>query len=213
MQNRTPEQTTAILRWRNQNHQTIRRNYQRQYIACGISEILAAGDSYDFVESVAQATNQPFIIDWIPTSNGGATFYWVKFYGLKKETWKPLHPVSFIDGLKQKEVLMIVDSGAEISLINKVLGEELGFAIAYGEKIETGQGVGGDIKYVNRIVDLSIAGHTFKAPVAWVVDDTDVPLLLGRETVFDLFDIKFLQAEERIEFEWRGEKDANETAT
>ena len=29
--------------------------------------------------------------------------------------------------------------------------------------------------------------------------------LLGREIVFDLFEIKFVQAEERIEFEWRGE--------
>jgi hypothetical protein len=28
---------------------------------------------------------------------------------------------------------------------------------------------------------------------------------LVRAVVFDLFDIKFVQAEERIEFEWRGE--------
>ena len=38
--------------------------------------------------------------------------------------------------------------------------------------------------------------------------DTEIanaPLLLGRETVFDLFDLKFVQAEERVEFEWRGE--------
>ena len=78
MQNRTPEQTQAILRWRNQNQEEIRSNYQRQYIACGTSEILAAGSSYDFVESAAQATNQPFIIDWIPTTNGGASFYGLK---------------------------------------------------------------------------------------------------------------------------------------
>ncbi len=212
MQSRTPEQTQAILRWRNANHQAIRKKYQRQYIACGVSEILAAGDSYDCVEAVAIATNEPFIIDWIPTTNGGASFYWVKFYGLQKEAWEPLHPVSFIDGSKQKEVLMIVDSGAEISLINKVLGEELGFAVARSEKIETGQGVGGEIKYVNRTIDMSIGGHHFNTPVAWVIDETDVPLLLGREVVFDLFDIKFVQAEERIEFEWRGDKDANETA-
>ena len=115
----------------------------------------------------------------------------------------PICPVLFTDGLKQKEVLMVVDSGAEFSLINKTLGEELGFAIAHGEKIEIGQGVGGEIKYVNRMVDLSVAGHTFKAPVAWVIDDTDVPLLLGREVVFELFDIKFIQAQERIEFECR----------
>ena len=74
MQSRTLEQTQAITRWRNQNDRVIRKNYQRQYIACGVSEILAAGDSYDVVEAAATATNQPFIIDWIPTTNGGATF-------------------------------------------------------------------------------------------------------------------------------------------
>jgi hypothetical protein len=30
-------------------------------------------------------------------------------------------------------------------------------------------------------------------------------LLLGREIVFELFNIEFIQAEERIEFKWRGE--------
>ena len=109
---------------------------------------------------------------------------------------------------------MVVDSGAEIGLISKTLGEELGFSVAYGEKIEIGQGVGGEIEYVNRMVEMSIAGHTFKAPVAWILSEVgDTPLLLGREVVFDLFDIKFVQAEERIEFEWRGEKDANQTTT
>jgi hypothetical protein len=33
----------------------------------------------------------------------------------------------------------------------------------------------------------------------------NAPLLLGREVVFDSFDLKFVQADERIEFDWRGE--------
>jgi Aspartyl protease len=217
MQSRTPEETKAIIHWRNQNRRTLRHNYQQQYIACGTSEVLAAGASYDFVEAAAMATNKPFIIDWIPEAVGEVNFYWVKFYGLKKEAWEPLHPVLFIVGeaapveyrSKQREVLMVVDSGAEVSLISKTLGEELGFSVAYGEKIEIGQGVGGEIEYINRIIDISIAGHTFKAPVAWILSEVgDTPLLLGREVVFDLFDIKFVKAEERIEFEWRGGQDA-----
>jgi hypothetical protein len=222
MQSRTPEETQAIVRWRNQNRRTIRKNYQRQYIACGTAEVLAAGQSYDVVEAAAIATGKPFIIDWIPAATGQVSFYWVKFYGLKKEAWEPLYPVSFTVGkaapvehrLKQREVLMVVDSGAEIGLISKTLGEELGFCVTYGEKIEIGQGVGGEIKYVNRIVEMTIAGHTFEAPVAWILSEgEDVPLLLGREVVFDLFDIKFVQAEERIEFDWRVKGDADETAT
>ncbi len=218
MQSRTPEETIAIIKWRNQNRRTLRSNYQQQYIACGISEVLAAGGSYDRVEAAAMATKKPFIMDWIPEAVSTVNFYWVKFYGLKKEAWEPLYPVLFTVGetapveyrSKQREVLMVVDSGAEVSLISKILGEELGFSVAYGEKIEIGQGVGGDIEYVNRIIDISIAGNTFKAPVAWILNDIgDTPLLLGREVVFDLFDIKFVQAEERIEFEWRGTADAN----
>ena len=61
---------------------------------------------------------------------------------------------------------------------------------------------------------VSIAGHTFKVPVAWILSEVgDTPLLLGREVVFDLFDIKFVQAEERIEFEWRGGQDAKVATT
>lgn len=220
MRSRTPEETQAIIHWRNQNRRTLRCNYRAQYIACGTSEVLAAGINYDLVEAEAIATNKPFIIDWIPEANSVVNFYWVKFYGVKKEAWEPLHPVLFVVGeaapveyrSKQREVLMVVDSGAEVSLISKKLGEELGFSVAYGEKIEIGQGVGGEIEYVNRMVDMSIAGHTFKAPVAWILSDVgDTPLLLGREVVFDSFDIKFIQAEERIEFEWRGDKDADKT--
>lgn len=60
---------------------------------------------------------------------------------------------------------------------------------------------------VKRIIDLTIDQRTFKAPVTWLLTEiANAPLLLGREVVFDLFDIKFVQAEERIEFEWRGEK-------
>ena len=75
MQSRTPEETQAITHWRNQNRRTIRNNYPHQYIACGISEVLAAGASYDLVEAAAKATNKPFIIDWIPAGGDEVSFY------------------------------------------------------------------------------------------------------------------------------------------
>jgi hypothetical protein len=75
MQSRTPEETKAIIHWRNQNRRTLRNNYQQQYIACGTSKVLAAGTSYDLVEAAALATNKPFIIDWIPETVGEVNFY------------------------------------------------------------------------------------------------------------------------------------------
>jgi Aspartyl protease len=101
---------------------------------------------------------------------------------------------------------MVVDSGAQLSLISREVGDSLGFEVFRGEPITVGQGVGGEVRYVKRIIDLTIDRRTFKALVAWLLTEiANAPLLLGREVVFDLFDIKFIQVDERIEFEWRGE--------
>jgi hypothetical protein len=215
MQSRTPEETQAIIHWRNQNHQMLRENYRKQFIACGVSELLAAGTDGDLVEAIALATGKPFILDWIPALTAKVNFYWVKFYGLKrKKAWNPLYPVTLTTSVKQKEMSMIVDSGAEISLVSREIGDLLGFTVSLGEELETGEGVGGEIEYVIRSLDLTIDDHTFKAPIAWILtENTNAPLLLGREVVFELFNIKFVQAEERIEFEWRGAENANETVT
>jgi Aspartyl protease len=129
----------------------------------------------------------------------------VKFYGLAEDEWEPLYPVTLTCESNSEEILMIVDSGAQLSLISREVGDSLGFEVSRGEPITVGQGVGGEVQYVKRIIDLTIDGLTFKAPVAWLLTEiANAPLLLGREIVFDLFDIKFIQAEERIEFEWRG---------
>ncbi|MCY7337084.1 MAG: hypothetical protein LH613_12875 [Chamaesiphon sp.] len=212
----TADEIKAITRWRNQNHQMLRENYRKQFIACGVSEILAAGTDGDLVEAIAQATGKPFVLDWIPALTADVNFYWVKFYGLKnKKVCNPLYPVTLATSVNRKEMYMTVDSsGAEVSLVSREIGDLLGFTVSLGEELETGEGVGGEIAYINRSIDLTIDGHTFRATVAWILtENTNAPLLLGREVVFDLFDIKFVQAEERIEFEWRGEKDADEITT
>ncbi|PSB41202.1 hypothetical protein C7B77_27625 [Chamaesiphon polymorphus CCALA 037] len=136
-------------------------------------------------------------------------------------SWNPLYPVTLAKPLgtriglngRQQNIYMVVDSGSEVSLIDRELGYLLGMTLLPEEIPRTGEGVGGEIQYVNRSLDLTIDGRAFKAPVAWLISDiAPAPLLLGREVVFDLFDIKFVQAEKRIEFEWRGEGDASETA-
>jgi hypothetical protein len=75
MQSRTPEETQAIIRWRNQNHQMLRENYRKQFIACGVSELLAAGTDGDLVEAIAASTGKPFILDWIPALTAKVNFY------------------------------------------------------------------------------------------------------------------------------------------
>ena len=211
----TPEDTQAITRWRTQNDRMLREQYAYHYLACGKDELLAAGTNLKSVEAAARATGKPYILDWIPANVGDVCFWWVKFYGIKNnEPWNPLYPVTIALNERQQNVYMVVDSGSEVSLINRELGYLLGLTLLPEEVLRTGEGVGGEIQYVNRSLDFTIDGHAFKAPVAWLISDVaNAPLLLGREVVFDLFDIKFVQAQKRIEFEWRGEADANETAT
>ena len=204
MANHTPEQTKEIIQWRNKHHKMLRENYRRQFIACGTSELLASGTDLSLVEAEARASGKPFLIDWIPALTAEVQFYWMKFYGLARNDWQPLYPVTLSSSNNSTDALMVVDSGADLSLIGRELGESLGFALSEGEPVIDGSGVGGEVKYVNRLINMTIDGHTFQAPVAWLLTEiTNAPLLLGREVVFDLFDIKFVQAEERIEFEWR----------
>ena len=66
------------------------------------------------------------------------------------------------------------------------------------------RGVGGSVQYVLLQVEMQIDDYTFSAPVAWLQNEDCQEVLLGREIVFDLFDIEFKQAEEKIIFKYRG---------
>ena len=124
---------------------------------------------------------------------------------MARHEWEPEYPVTLGNGSICHDALMLVDSGAELSLIGLEIGKLLGFRLADREIWLDGTGVGGEIQYVNREIDFTIDGYSFKAPVAWLQTEiADAPLLLGREVVFELFNIEFIQAEERIEFKWRG---------
>ncbi|MEC4895272.1 MAG: retropepsin-like aspartic protease [Oscillatoria sp. PMC 1051.18] len=99
---------------------------------------------------------------------------------------------------------MLVDSGAELSLISYKLGQKLGYNLADAESTLFAESIGGTVEYVLRNVEMNIDGYDFIAPVAWLQQNLAVEqLLLGREVVFDRFNIEFRQADEEIIFTWR----------
>ena len=99
---------------------------------------------------------------------------------------------------------MLVDSGAEVSLITNKVGNDLGYALADAESTLLAETVGGAVEYVLRNVEMTIDGYDFIAPVAWLQTEINTEqLLLGREVVFDRFNLEFRQAEEKIIFTWR----------
>lgn len=81
----------------------------------------------------------------------------------------------------------------------------MGCSRTAGESISTAEGVRGSIEYLLRDIEMELDGHTFTAPVAGAPTDFCEEIILGREVVFDLFDIEFKQADEMIIFKWRSQ--------
>lgn len=94
---------------------------------------------------------------------------------------------------------MLVDSGADISIIPKVTGESLGLEIKSEKEIETIGGIGGSIPIVIREIDLKIGSEEFSAKIGWSLEEDIIPIL-GREDIFDRFHIEFLQDIETVRF-------------
>ncbi|WP_293333899.1 retropepsin-like aspartic protease [Microcoleus sp. CAWBG58] len=96
---------------------------------------------------------------------------------------------------------MLVDSGAELSLISLKVGQDLGYALADSESSLLAETIGGTVEYAIRNVEMTIDGHSFVALTAWLQKDTGgEQLLLGREVVFDVFNIELRQPDEQIIF-------------
>ena len=124
----------------------------------------------------------------------------VRFRALRNEIWEPMKSVKITFRGQAKVLDLLVDSGADISTVSFSIGRELGFNLFDEERPQRAAGIGGSVDYVIRDVQMELEGHTFTAPVAWFLDENCDDLLLGREVVFDLFNIEFRQPDEEIIF-------------
>jgi hypothetical protein len=66
-------------------------------------------------------------------------------------------------------------------------------------------GIGGVIAARFALVPMKIEKYQFSCTIGWAQIER-VPFLLGRENVFEYFDITFRQKERKIVFIWKGEK-------
>ena len=91
------------------------------------------------------------------------------------------------------ETMALVDSGADVSVIPKDFAELLGLDI--GSKIEKSNGLGGEVKVVNSSMEINVKNphedYTFTIPVQVIMEETKVPVILGRDGFFDKFVIEF----------------------
>ena len=109
--------------------------------------------------------------------------------------YRPVAEVYFKD-VEGKDLIsfMYVDSGADITLLPRELGENLGLMIEE-EEIQEISGVGGgSIPVIIKTIAMRIGDHAMNAMVAWSLEE-DVPALLGRIDVFNDTRVSFIHNE------------------
>lgn len=129
------------------------------------------------------------------------TFKYRKEKGrLGKVVDRPVALVEFqsVDGKWVSEYLYI-DSGADITLIPRSVGNLLGFELDPEEPIEEIGGIAGSLPIVHRRVKTRIGNCEIDSGISWALTE-EVPLLLGRKDVFDAFHITFRQDQCLVDF-------------
>lgn len=106
------------------------------------------------------------------------------FIKSKSDGWIEFHPY--------------IDSGADITLIPLSLGKLIGLSVDE-KKIEHIGGLSGNVSVIYFKQEIKIGGVQLTAQIAWALTE-EVPPLLGRNDVFDKFNIQFRQRESLIIF-------------
>ena len=125
----------------------------------------------------------------------------LRLRSLREDLWEPVYPVNLqTNHGKIQDCEMLIDSGADISLIPFDTGRLLGLSRSDEEILSFAQGVGGEVSYLLRRICLTIDGHSVSTMVAWCQDEEIEDMIVGRQDVFDAFHIEFRQSERRIIF-------------
>ena len=104
---------------------------------------------------------------------------------------RPVAEIVFVNGNKEILESVYVDSGADVSLMPKSVGDALGFTIEKSDNIIEIKGVGErGIPVVLKKLKMKIGETFIETRIAWALIE-EVPLLLGRVDVFNFFDICF----------------------
>ncbi|MBI1924441.1 retropepsin-like domain-containing protein [Candidatus Poribacteria bacterium] len=94
---------------------------------------------------------------------------------------------------------MLIDSGADVSVITKQTGIRLGLTISPTDQMKSLGGTGGRIPVIYRQIEMQIGPHSFQAEVGWIQNDQPL-LILGRRDVFSSFSIEFREFENLVIF-------------
>ncbi len=186
-------------------NQILLSKYKCKYVAIS-NRIIASGDRLEDVDRVAKENGKNYVLYYVPKSINRVRILPIHIKSLSVHEWQPLYQIELIsmDGKIYKEEALI-DSGADISCVPYQLGIDIGFEKYLQEVPLKACGLGGEVEYYQRELSIKIDGHKLNIPLAWVQSGSDMELIIGRAVVFDLFDITFKQADEKLDFKWREE--------
>ncbi len=193
--------------WYSDNKKELKK-YRGEWIAFSKDGIIAHNRQYRQLRESIHLDPSAYIIDRIFENEfcEPIKFRTIRLKTVKYHEWQPKYDVSLkFNQSSPLQVKMLVDSGADFSLITKQLGIDLGYSQAPGEVTSKAEGIGGSINYLLRNIEITLDSHTLTVPVAWVQTDECEEIILGREVVFDQFNIEFRQADEEIIFTWRSD--------
>ena len=205
-QSQARDKEYAMLQWLNRNRRRLLASYKNQYVAYNANGLIAHSENLQEVLAQANSSQEDYLIYLVPKRTASIQILPIHFRSVVRHEWLPNYSVKLKHQEYEMAATMLVDSGAEVSLITQKVGQDLGYALADSESTLLAETIGGTVEYVLRNVEMTINEHSFIAPVAWLQTDTGgEQLLLGREVVFDRFNIEFRQAEEKIIFTWLGD--------
>lgn len=111
---------------------------------------------------------------------------------------RPVARIFLINEDKEVAEHLYVDSGADVSLIPKSVGDWLGFKIGDKEEIVEIKGVGErGVPIIIKKIKIKIGEQELETRIAWALVE-EVPLLLGRTDVFNLFDVSFKKNQKTV---------------
>lgn len=115
-----------------------------------------------------------------------------------KTIFRPVAKLQLRKGDEWISHYFYVVSGADYTLVPYRIGRFLGLGDTASDVSEI-KGIGGVIGVRFADMDIRVGDLEFRCPVAWAQVET-LPLLLGRQGVFDRFTVTFRQKDLRVVF-------------
>ncbi|MEO8147372.1 MAG: aspartyl protease family protein [Bacteroidia bacterium] len=194
----------SLNNWTNENREHIRK-YMGNYIAYNETGVIAYAKTLKALSTKADKITKDYLYYYVSPLMDKVRILPIHFRTMKVNEWQPDYPVILQAGKRHIELPMLIDSGADCSVISNQTGLKLGLKLAPNETLTKAFGVGtSSVMYVGRDIDITIDSKKITVPVAWLQDNDSTDEIIGREIVFDKFDIEFKQANKKIIFKWRG---------